>query len=95
MISFDRRMIRFGKGDIEIAYGTTEQNEGFLLFSNLDHPQPIGEISSPKDGRADRHILQDDDIMMTFSVINCLNKINKWAFTELLKPAFLHTGGWP
>lgn len=89
MISFDRRMIRFGNGDIEIAYGKTERNEGFLLFSNLDQPQPIGEISFPKDRRADRHILQDDDIMMTFScpesidaVINCLNTIKKLAFTE-------------
>lgn len=89
MISFDRRMIRFGKGDIEIAYGKTERNEGFLLFSNLDQPQPIGADLSRTDGRADRHILQSDDIMMTFScpesidaVINCLKTIKKLAFTE-------------
>lgn len=86
MISFDRRVWRFGTGDIQIAMGS-EPKGGFLVFRNLDQPRPIGAISRPANSQTEKYELQYDDVVMSFScpesidaLMNCLAEIRVRAF---------------
>lgn len=86
MISFDRKTWQFGTGDIQIAMGSDEQN-GYLVFSNLDEPRAIGQFTPSANNRPEHYQLRHDDVVMSFScpesidaLMNCLAEIRVRAF---------------